>query len=512
MATKKKAVRKVSKKRRVSVRTMPTDLEAHVNAEGREQLVKRVRRKINELGITYIYYQFVSVTGRIVGKGIPADHWEQIAGRGFQLVYGSTANLFVDRHGDYIGYGPESSELVGIPDPETFVQLPWDKRVARVFCTCFRNREERNNPGGHLTSDCRGNLRIIHDEFRKKHRGLHMRHGTEPEMMWLKRGENGEMAGGVTKPNCYHIDQFEELRPAFMKVIEYSQQMGLDMIQGDHEDAPGQLELNWTFDDALRTCDRLTTYRQICAQVAREENLIACFMSKPFMGVSASGCHHNMSLWKGGRERINRLHNDPMPGMDGVFEYRKGGENLFLPDPKFDARKPGPIGLQSIGGVMKHLGALTALGSSTVNSYRRLWDTGFWAPVFADWGYQNRTCALRISAPGRFEYRSVDSMVNPYLMAGALLKAFDDGISNKMDPGEPEERNIYEAMEAGKQVTKLPMSLGEALERLDKDEVIKSAMPDEMLKVFMHYKRDEWERFNHTVTDWDLENYLDCLP
>ena len=81
-----------------------------------------------------------------------------------------------------------------------------------------------------------------------------------------------------------------------------------------------------------------------------------------------------------------------------------------------------------------------------------------------------------------------------------------------MDPGEPEERNIYEAMEAGKQVTKLPMSLGEALERLDKDEVIKSAMPDEMLKVFMHYKRDEWERFNHTVTDWDLENYLDCLP
>ena len=489
-----------------------TDLEAHVNANGRDKLVKQVREKINELGITYIYYQFISVTGRIVGKGIPADHWERTAERGFQLVYGSTANLFVDRHGDYIGYGPESSELVGIPDPETFCQLPWDKRVARVFCTCFRNREERENPGGHLTSDCRGNLRIIHNEFKEKFDGLHMRAGTEPEMMWLKRGDDGRPNGGVTKPNCYHIDQFEELRPTFMKVIEYSQAMGLDIIQGDHEDAPGQLELNTMFDDVLRNADRLTTYRQICAQVAREDGLIACFMSKPFMGVSASGCHHNMSLWRGGKESVNDLHNPKLPGMEGAFTYLTGGENTFMPDLSIDERKPGPIGLQCIGGVMKHLGALTSIGSSTVNSYRRLWDTGFWAPVFADWGYQNRTCALRISAPGRFEYRSVDSMVNPYLMGGALLKAFEDGISNDLDPGEAEERNIYQAIEEGKQVKKLPMSLGEALQKLADDEVIKSSMPDEMYRVYHHYKNDEWEKFNHTVTDWDLETYIDCLP
>ena len=126
-----------------------TDLEKHVNRPGRAKLVKRVREKINELGITYIYFQFISVTGRVVGKGIPADHWERIAEKGFQLVYGATANLFVDRHKNYIGYGPEAKELVGIPDPETFVQVPWDKRVGRVYCTCFRNREERENPGGH---------------------------------------------------------------------------------------------------------------------------------------------------------------------------------------------------------------------------------------------------------------------------------------------------------------------------------------------------------------------------
>jgi glutamine synthetase len=358
-----------------------TDIAAYVNSDGRDELVKQVRGKINDLGIQYIYYQFISVTGRIVGKGVPADHWEAISEKGIQLVYGSTANLAMDRHRNYIGYGPEAAELVAIPDPETFVQLPWDKRVARVFCTCFRNREEPVDPGAFLTSDCRGNLKRIHAQFQQDHNGLHLRHGCEPEMMWLKRDPDGKPAGGVTKPNCYHIDQFEELRPVFLKVIEYSRAMGLDMIQGDHEDAPGQLELNFTFDDALRTSDRLVTYRQICAQVAREFNLIACFMSKPFMGVSASGCHHNLSLWHGGGETINQLGTESLPGMAGAFSYRKGGENTFLP---VDSAKPGPIGLHCIGGVIEHLGALTAIGSSTVNSYRRLWDTGLWAPVYAE--------------------------------------------------------------------------------------------------------------------------------
>ena len=114
-----------------------TDLEQHVNAKGRKELVKQVREKIKELGIQYIYYQFVSVTGRIVGKGIPADHWESIAEKGFQLVYGSTANLFTDRLGAYIGFGPEESELAAIADLETFAVLPWDPRVARVYCDCY---------------------------------------------------------------------------------------------------------------------------------------------------------------------------------------------------------------------------------------------------------------------------------------------------------------------------------------------------------------------------------------
>ncbi len=463
-----------------------SDLEEFVEADGREAQIKEVERQIEANDVRYLYCQFISVTGRIMGKGIPAKHFGVMARKGFQLVYGSTANLFIDRHGDYIGYGPEARELVGIAEPETFCQLPWDPKTARVFCTLFRGREEEVDGGAFLTSDCRGNLKRIHTEFEAKH-GLHLRAGTEPEMMWLKADENGKpTVEGMTNPNCYHIDQFAELQPLIHKVIEYCEAMGLDMIQGDHEDAPGQLELNFNFDRAELTADRLSTYRQVCKQVGREMGAFPCFMPKPFMSVSANGCHHNISLWD-------------------------GDDNKFMPDGD-DPQLPGKIGMMAIGGILEHVRALTCLSSPTVNSYRRLWDTGFWAPVFADWGFQNRTTALRVSAPGRFEYRSVDSAVNPYLSFAGLLKAMDDGLDRNLDPGEPEERNIYDAMDAGKDVQKIPLSLGEALQALDDDEVIKSALPGEMYRVFEHYKRDEWERFMATVTDWDVNEYLDVLP
>ena len=138
-----------------------------------------VRERIDREGITYIYFQFPSVTGRIMGKGVPAKHWETIAEKGFQLVYGATANLFVDRHGEYIGYGPEAAELVGIPEPETFMPLPWDSKVARVWCQCFRNREERRIPAPGSPPDSRANLKRLQAEFEAT-TGLHLRAGTSP--------------------------------------------------------------------------------------------------------------------------------------------------------------------------------------------------------------------------------------------------------------------------------------------------------------------------------------------
>ncbi len=461
---------------------MDSDLQQFLSQDGRSDEVARVRHQIDDSGVEYIYYQFVSVTGRIMGKGAPAAHWERFANKGFQLVYGSTANLFTDRHGDYIGYGPEARELVGLPDIETFCVLPWDPKTARVFCTLFRCEEEEVDPGAFLSSDCRGNLKRIHREFEQE-TGLRMRVGTEPEMMWLKLNPDGTPSvKGKTKPYCYHIDQFAELQPLIHRVMDYSTAMGLDMIQGDHEDAPGQLELNWQFDVAEHTADRLTTYRQICRQVGREFGAFPCFMPKPFMGVSANGCHHNISLWQ-------------------------GEENMFMPEGD-DPQMPGKTGLRAVGGMLEHLRAMTAITTPTVNSYRRFADAGFWAPVFADWGFQNRTTALRVSAPGRFEYRSVDSSVNPYLSMAALLVTMRDGLDRDLDPGPPEERNIYEAIAEGKQVQRIPTTFGEALDELERDEVLMAALGQPLAVEYLKVRRAEAAAYAEKDEGFELDQHF----
>ena len=403
----------------------------------RKELVAEVRKKIDELGIEYLYLQFVSVTGRIMGKGIPADHWESIAKKGFQLVYGATMNLFVNRRGDYLGYGPEAAELVGIPEPETFMQLPWDKRVARLWCTLFRNREERADPGAFLTADARGNLRRIHEQFKKEH-GLQLRHGTEPEMMWLKKDENGQPNGGYSNPYCYHIDQFESLRPVYMRVIEYCRKMGLDMIQGDHEDSPGQLELNFTY---RRCAANRRPARHLPADLRAGRARV-----RHHRLLHVQALHGRLGQWLPPQHlAVARRQGRDEGARQRSQEAARHGAELHLLDAAATTPScptpttfsfPARSDCKAIGGIVKHLGALTAIGCSTVNSYRRLWDTGFWAPVFSDWGFQNRTTGLRVSAPGRFEYRAVDAMVNPHLMAAALLKAMDDGLKNNLDPGE----------------------------------------------------------------------------
>ena len=163
-------------------------------------------------------------------------------------------------------------------------------------------------------------------------------------------------------------------------------------------------------------------------------------------------------------------------------------------------QKPSQIGLYAIGGILEHLGALTAVTASTVNSYRRLWDTGFWAPVFADWGYQNRTTALRVSAPGRFEYRSVDSAVNPYLSMAGLIAACETGSSASSTRASPRSGTSTRRWRPARRSSAIPMTFGDALDALEADEVVKKALPGEMYRVFMHYKRDEWERYCATVT------------
>src|SRR4051812_48531238 len=268
----------------------PATLEEARNQPGRAAQIEALTRKIEAEGIKYVFFQQVSVTGRVMGKGVVSSFFPQVAQKGYQLVYGATANLFTDRLGNYIGFGPEESELAAIADLDTFTVLPWDTRVARVYCDCYDTET-----GAILDADPRQNLKRVAHEVEAE-LGYSFLCGIEPEMMWLKRGENGGVPEGVTKPWCYHINQFEELRPVILDVVRYAKAMGLHMSYGDHEDAPGQLELNFRFDRACRTADNITTYRQVCAAVAREHDLRATFMPKPFTGVSANGHHHHFTL------------------------------------------------------------------------------------------------------------------------------------------------------------------------------------------------------------------------
>ena len=311
--------------------------------------------------------------------------------------------------------------------------------------------------------------------------------GIEPEMMWLKEDPDGGPPDGVTKPYCYHIHQFEELRPVLLDVVEYGQALGLDMSYGDHEDAPGQLELNFRFDRPVKTADNITTYRQICAAVGRKHGLLPTFMPKPFSGVSANGHHHHFTLCD---EEGNNVFHDP----NGPAELSDTARHF-------------------LGGMLEHFGALMCVGNPTVNSYCRMWDFGFWAPVYKNWGWQNRTCTVRVASGGRFEYRGVDSSCNPYLTVASLLVAGLDGIRNEIDPGEPQSKNTYDLLqEEGHGLERVPESLGAALVELEKDEIVRSAMPGRLYDVFRHYKRDEWERYLAAVTDWERDEYLEVLP
>jgi Glutamine synthetase, catalytic domain len=214
----------------------PQTLEEARHQPGRRERIEAITKLIEAQGIKYVFFQQVSITGRVMGKGVVADFFPQVAERGYQLVYGATANLFTDRAGDYIGFGPEESELAAIADLDTLAPLPWDPRVARVLCDCYDTET-----GELLDADPRQNLKRVVAEFEEE-LGYSFLIGIEPEMMWLKRPRDGSDPDGVTKPYCYHIHQFEELRPVLLDVIEYGQALGLDMSYGDHEDAPGQLE------------------------------------------------------------------------------------------------------------------------------------------------------------------------------------------------------------------------------------------------------------------------------
>lgn len=457
----------------------PLDMHREANASGPE--LAAVLSTIADRGVEFVYFQAVTITGRVVGKVAPAKHFERLAVRGVQQHQTAIANLQGTREGVLLGGGVNAPEYTAVPDLDTFAVLPWDTSFARVFCRLYEPDHLTERAGAEFSCDTRGLLRRMLNGFTDR-TGLELRTGCEPEMTWQGDGLQAQFRPGSSP--AYHIEHLERNRPIVKKVIEYAQALGLDMVEGDYEDE-FQVELNFMYDRADLTADRLTTYRQICKQVGRELGIQASFMPKPATGMMGNGCHHNFSLWRGD---VNVL------AEPGVTE-------LHLSD----------IGRHALGGLLAHSAGAMLVNGSTVNSYKRYWDAGQFAPSRINWGLDNKTCTVRLSAVGRLEYKLPDAAVNPYLSHAVILAACEDGMKNATDPGLPTQGSSYDAPVDGR-FPALPLTLGEAIGAFRDDEVLNQALGPELSALLVDFHADEWARFCGHVTEWEREMYWNDTP
>ena len=456
-----------------------SSFEAHRAANLSPEVVEEFRRKITESGIKFIYYMVPTLGGRTVAKVVPAEHYERMLGKGIAFHRTALSDLQTSRSGELIGGGVDAHEFWALPNPETLEQLPWDPEVGRVFCMAY-DPPQLQNGGRLIPLDTRALFIRVHDRFTQR-TGIELRSGLEPEMTWS--GQGTEVIAKQDQSPAYQVENLEKMRPVFKKVISYAQQLNFNMIQGDYED-DGQVELNWEYDRADLTCMRMTTYRQICKQVARELQLQASFMPKPFNKKMGNGCHHNLSLWRVDQGEPQNLVED-------------GRVELHVTE----------IAKQAIAGMLLHApGSMLVMGS-TVNSYKRFWDSGQFAPSGADWGLDTRGVAVRISANGRMEYRLPDASVNPYLSHLYLLTAIDHGLSEQMDPGNPGEPSELLAS-----APPIPMTLGEAITAYTADDYLMDTMPEELTRIYTQLKQDEWARYCGEITQWEFDQYWEAIP
>jgi glutamine synthetase len=443
--------------------------------------VEDIRRVADERGVGFYFAQFVDMHARPSAKLVPAANLDDLVkdGAGFA---GFAA-------GD-IGQLPSDPDLAAMPDLSSFTPLPWEPTLARFACDIHVEGEE-------WPYDPRTILRRQLEKARAS--GYEFMIGMELEYFLLRQSEDGtiEVADSLDtleKP-CYDLKGLTRNYEFLSAVSRYVNELGWGNYANDHEDANGQFEQNFTYTDALASCDRGIFFRYMVHTLAQQRGLIATFMPKPFSELTGNGCHFHMSLWD-------------------------GDTNLFL-----DEEDPRGLGLSEtayhfIGGLKKHARAYSAVTAPTVNSYKRLKlgttaSGATWSPVWISYGYNNRTQMLRIPGPGRIEDRTIDGSCNPYLAATVILAAGLDGIANGLDAGEPNSENLYaipfEELQA-RGLQTLPTNLLQATEELEQDDVIRQALGrarnEDYADYFIRVKREEWNRYHEQVTPWEIREYL----
>ena len=438
------------------------------------------RAYLSAQGVNYVLAQFVDIHGVAKAKSVPLAHLETVLtdGAGFAgfAIWG-------------VGIEPHGPDFMAVGDLRTVSLVPWQPGLARIVCEGHVNGEP-------WPFDSRVMLRGQIDRLTQK--GWTLFTGLEPEFSLLKRGINGQIepcdaSDTLAKP-CYDYKGLSRTRVFLERLSNALRATGIDVYQIDHEDANGQFEMNYTYTDALTSCDHFVFFKMAASEIANELGLICSFMPKPFAHLPGNGMHMHLS--------IGSLSKD---GKGNLFEDKSDRRGLQL----------STMAYHFLGGLLAHAPALAALCAPTVNSYKRLvvgrsLTGSTWAPAYISYGDNNRSAMVRVPK-GRLELRLPDGSCNPYLATAAVIAAGLDGIERQLDPGEPRNVNLYDwseaqLCEAG--IGLLPQNLNEALNALQADRVVCGALGP-LAAEFLKLKRMEWVEYMRHVSDWETKTYLE---
>jgi glutamine synthetase len=381
----------------------------------------------------------------------------------------------------WLDMSPAHPDLFAVPDASSVIQLPWKKDVAWVAADCMME--------GKLVEQAPRNvLKKLVKEAQAM--GKRVKTGVEAEFFLITAdGSKISDEYDTAEKPCYDQQAVMRRYDVIAEICDYMLELGWGAYQNDHEDANGQFEMNWEFDDALKTADKHSFFKFMVKSIAEKHGLRATFMPKPFKGLTGNGCHCHISVWD----------ND---GKVNVFADRAAEFGLSAEGRHF------------LGGIMKHASALAAITNPTVNSYKRInaprtTSGATWSPNTVTWTGNNRTHMVRVPGPGRFELRLPDGAVNPYLLQAIIIAAGLDGLNSKADPGPHHNIDMYAEGHLVKDAPRLPLNLLDALRAYDADEGLKAAIGTEFSAAYLKLKHQEWNAFCSHFTQWERDSTLD---
>lgn len=442
-----------------------------MNNYTREDILKMVE----EEDVGFIRLQFTDILGMMKNVAITASQLEKALEN--QCMFdGSSIEGFARI---------EQSDMYLHPDLNTFEIFPWRPqhgKVARLICDIYKP------DGTAFESDPRYVLKKVIEDAKKE--GYQLKVGPECEFFLFETDENGLPTTNTHENAGYFdlgpLDFGENARRDMVLTLE---DMGFEIEASHHEAAPAQHEIVFKYDEALEAADNIMTFKLVVKTIAKRHGLHATFMPKPKFGSNGSGMHLNITLHRDGTNAFT----------DFSDEKRLSKEAYYF-----------------IGGIMRHMKAITFLTNPTVNSYKRL-IPGYEAPVYIAWSSVNRTPLIRIPAAGtesRIELRSPDPSANPYLALAVCLAAGMDGIRNEIMPPESVDTNIYklspkERLQMG--IESLPGSLLEAAREFEKDTFIQEILGKDLAEKYLAVKEEEYRQYRAQITEWELQKYLHVI-